>query len=174
MRRTLSPVLCTVTAVAFVAGVGWGLWEFLTVAPGTPIKAHVPGTDAWGVHVVLTAAAAAWVALGARAKRTGTMPWLVPPNPVGRRFAAQWSALAPLTPSTFLRGIAAALLGFVLLYSVWRGGAQITGALDPRWTVNAWGGPGYLGALYCHYLDLALQIGVAMLLLRWILPTPRR
>ena len=37
-----------------------------------------------------------------------------------------------------------------------RAGARVLGGLDPNFTVNAWGGPTYLGAMTCHYLDCAL------------------
>jgi hypothetical protein len=44
----------------------------------------------------------------------------------------------------------------LFLYCFWRAGVQLTGGLDPNFTVNAWGGPSYAGALACHYLDLSL------------------
>lgn len=35
------------------------------------------------------------------------------------------------------------------------------------WTVrNAWGGPSYLGAMFCHYLDGALLYPICHVLLR--------
>jgi hypothetical protein len=43
--------------------------------------------------------------------------------------------------------------------------AQLTGGLDPNFTVNAWGGPSYAGAMACHYLDLfLLAVGAAWLI----------
>lgn len=44
----------------------------------------------------------------------------------------------------------------VLLFPCWRAGVQVLAGLDPNFTVNAWGGPGYLGAMACHFLDLAV------------------
>ena len=42
---------------------------------------------------------------------------------------------------------------------------------DPNWTVNAWGGPSYFGAMACHYLDgLVLMGAAAWLLDRILLP----
>ena len=41
--------------------------------------------------------------------------------------------------------------------------------LDPDFTANAWG-PTYLGAMACHYLDIALVVGVSGWLLDKILP----
>ena len=57
----------------------------------------------------------------------------------------------------------------VIGYSFWRVGEQVTGGLDPNFTVNAWGGPTYLGAMACHYLDAALIIAVSAWLLDKIL-----
>ncbi|WP_280382388.1 hypothetical protein [Nocardia wallacei] len=41
--------------------------------------------------------------------------------------------------------------------------------LDPNFTVDAWGGPGYLGAMACHYLDGALLMAAAAGLLHVLL-----
>jgi hypothetical protein len=57
----------------------------------------------------------------------------------------------------------------VIGYSFWRVGEQVTAGLDPNFIVNAWGGPTYLGAMACHYLDLALIIAVSAWLLDKIL-----
>ena len=46
----------------------------------------------------------------------------------------------------------------------------MTGGLDPNFTVNAWGGPSYAGALACHYLDLFLLAAGAAWLMDRILP----
>ena len=40
--------------------------------------------------------------------------------------------------------------------------------------VNAWGGPTYLGAMACHYLDIALIVGFSGWLLDKILPQAAR
>ena len=46
--------------------------------------------------------------------------------------------------------------------------------LDPNFTVNAWGGPTYLGAMASHYLDLLVLMGAAAWMLHLILlPDPR-
>ncbi len=67
------------------------------------------------------------------------------------------------------RTAAALPLLMVIAYSFWRIGEQLTGGLDPNFTVNAWGGPTYLGAMACHYLDGALIIAVSAWLLDKIL-----
>jgi len=60
------------------------------------------------------------------------------------------------SPGGLARLVAAAVVGLVFAYCVARAGAQVLGGLDPNFTVNAWGGPTYLGAMACHYLDCAL------------------
>jgi hypothetical protein len=57
----------------------------------------------------------------------------------------------------------------MIAYGFWRIGEQITAGLDPNFTVNAWGGPTYLGAMACHYLDGGLIIAACAWLLNWIL-----
>jgi hypothetical protein len=48
---------------------------------------------------------------------------------------------------------------------------QIIDGLDPNQTVNAWGGPTYLGALLAHYLDCIIGFyAAAFLLSRLLLP----
>lgn len=62
-------------------------------------------------------------------------------------------------------------LAVLLLFLCWRAGVQVLAGLDPNFMVNAWGGPSYLGAMACHYLDLAV-VGTlgAMLFDRVLLP----
>jgi len=59
----------------------------------------------------------------------------------------------------------------LFLFCFWRAGVQVTGGLDPNFTVNAWGGPSYAGAMACHYLDLFLLAASAAWLTDRILPT---
>jgi len=60
-------------------------------------------------------------------------------------------------------------LVLVLLYTPFRMAMQITGGLDPNQTVNAWGGPTYLGALLAHYLDAIIGFYAAASLLNLVL-----
>ena len=55
------------------------------------------------------------------------------------------------------------------------GGPSISVSPTPvaHFTANAWGGPTYLGAMYCHYLDLGLISAAAALLIdRLLAPHP--
>jgi hypothetical protein len=60
--------------------------------------------------------------------------------------------------------------GALFLFCFWRAGVQVTGGLDLSFTVNAWGGPSYAGALACHYLDLFVLASGAAWLIDSILP----
>jgi hypothetical protein len=60
-------------------------------------------------------------------------------------------------------------LVILLLYNFFRAGLQVIGGLDPNFTVNAWGGPSYLGALMAHYLDAAYLFYIEALLLNYVL-----
>lgn len=85
----------------------------------------------------------------------------------GRRFGATLSTSATRT------AIAAPLVA-LLGYNALRAGLQVLGGLDPDFTANAWGGPGYAGAMACHYLDLALLSAAAGWLLDRVLVRPTR
>ena len=51
------------------------------------------------------------------------------------------------------------------MFGFFRAGYQVTSGLDPNSTVNAWGGPTYIGAMACHYLDIfVVMTGCAWLL----------
>jgi hypothetical protein len=87
--------------------------------------------------------------------------------PLGRDAAAR---LVTALRSASWR-IVPALLPLALIgYCFWRIGDQVIGGLDPSFTANAWGGPTYLGAMACHYLDGAVIIAACAMLLDKILP----
>jgi hypothetical protein len=46
--------------------------------------------------------------------------------------------------------------GYVAIFTVWRAGVQVLGALDPNFCVNAWGGPSCLGASLAHWMDAVI------------------
>jgi hypothetical protein len=63
----------------------------------------------------------------------------------------------------------------LFLYGFYRAGLQVTGGLGPNFTVNDWGGPTYLGAMVCHYMDLFLLMATgAWLVDKILLPDPPR
>ncbi|MFW0786208.1 hypothetical protein AAFP35_17030 [Gordonia sp. CPCC 206044] len=170
MQRSRS--LSIAVIVAGVAGLLAGLAQFGTRDP--VVHDHVEGTSAWPAHLVLTVVAVAWIAAIWWARRTGRAQWLVPLNPIGADARRRWAALRPIRLGTAARGAVAIVLFLVVIYGVWRAAEQITAGLDPNFTSNAWGGPSYLGAMYCHYLDGGLIMAVAAVLLKVVLPSGDR
>jgi hypothetical protein len=169
MYRQVSPHLSASAVGITAVGIVTGVIEYLHRSPIR--EAHLPGTSAWTPHLVVAAVAGALY---------GVARWRH-----GRRFgrgSGRLLLLAPLGKSAASRLMAttrqvswrsaAALPPLALIgYSLWRVGEQVIGGLDPNFTANAWGGPSYLGAMACHYLDAALMIGVGAWLLDKILPS---
>lgn len=164
--RRLSPFLSFSAAGLIGLGILTGLIAYLNRSPAR--EAHVPGTWAWPQHLVLAAVACALygIARWRRVRRPGRGARLLLLAPLGRPAASRLRATTrPVSWRT-----AAALPPLALIaYGFWRTGEQVTAGLDPNSTVNAWGGPTYLGAMACHYLDGGLIIAACALLLNWIL-----
>jgi len=167
--RQISPLLSALAVGLAAAGVLTGLAGYLHRSPIR--EAHVPGTSAWipqlAVAVVACGlyGAARWRHDRRFGRGSGRLLLLAPLGvAAASRLAAtlrrlSWRSAAALPPLA------------VIGYCCWRAGEQVTGGLDPNFTVNAWGGPTYLGAMACHYLDCALLIAVsAWLLDRLLLP----
>ncbi len=115
---------------------------------------HSSGTAAWPVHLVLLAAALVLAAAVIRRRSlAGTVRLLL--APFGKSAAARLVSTlrAGARPSVMLRIVVGFLPAAILVYSPLRAAAQVVGGLDPNFTVNAWGGPSYVGAMACHYLD---------------------
>lgn len=156
------------TALALVASgavTGWA--GYLHRSP--VVQPHAAWSSAWTQQfIVLGVACAFYGVAGWRHRRRfgprSGRPLLL--APLGRHAAAR--LLATMRQISWRTLTALPLLG-VLAYSCWRIGDQVTGGLDPNFTVNAWGGPSYLGAMACHYLDAAVGIAVCAWLLHLIL-----
>lgn len=167
----LSGPLTALVGSAFVSGVTWGLLEFVQRSPIR--REHGAGTSAWGqqLTLALTTIVILTVARAWHRRKFGPRS--------GRLLASLGRPAARRVARALGFGGAAARAGRVLLalpvvalflYCFWRAGVQVTGGLDPNFTVNAWGGPSYAGAMACHYLDLfLLAVGAAWLIDR-ILP----
>lgn len=169
LTQRVSALLCAGAASAVVAGLATGFGRYLN---RSPIRdAHVPGTSAWVQHAIVAATACALygVARWRHDRRFGRGAGrLLLLAPLGRNAA---SRLAATMRQVTWRSAAALPLVALIAYCLWRAGEQITGGLDPNFTANAWGGPTYLGAMACHYLDAALIFAVsAWLLARVLVP----
>ena len=64
-------------------------------------------------------------------------------------------------PASFGRAVLATPLLLLMAFGFFRAGYQVTSGLDPNDTVNAWGGPTYIGAMACHYLDMFVIMAAA-------------
>jgi hypothetical protein len=175
-RRSLSRLSVTVFGLLFAAGLAAGAAEYARRSP--KIEQHVAGTNAITVHVLIAvAAAAAVVSVQARrsrqpARQRGPSPWAAPFSAAAASRLRRTIRLAGgLSLPNLARAAAAVPLVLLVLYAPFRMGMQVTGGLDPNATVNAWGGPTYLGALLAHYLDGTVGCcAAAFLLSRLLLP----
>jgi hypothetical protein len=169
----LSGPLTALVGSAFVSGVMYGLLEFLQRSPIR--REHVAGSAAWGQQLALalgTIVILTAVRVRHRRRfgpRSGRL-WLL--APLGRHAARRVARALGFgseaaQPGRLLLALPVAAL---FLFCFWRAGVQVTGGLDPNFTVNAWGGPGYAGAMACHYLDLFLLAASAAWLMDRILP----
>ncbi len=173
--RSLSRRLAVAAGLLFTGGVSIG-WAHYLHRSATPLP-HVPGSSAWWQHAVVAAVAAGILGiiwLGRRSGRAGT---LVLVAPLGRSAAHRISLLfrqALWHPVGFARALLATPLLLLFMFGFFRAGYQVTSGLDPNSTINAWGGPTYIGAMACHYLDIfVIMAGCAWLLDR-LMPRSRR
>lgn len=167
----LSRPLLVIAAVSLTAGIVTGGLSYLDRSPDH--ETHVEGTAAWGIHFLLLAVTVALTVVVLR--RRGIPAFIAMLLSPLSRIAAQRLARTFRSilnhPTALLRLILGFLPIALLIYSPFRLGVQILGGLDPNFTANAWGGPTYLGAMACHYLDGVLLMAAAVFLLdRLLLP----
>jgi hypothetical protein len=170
--RQLSVPLVILAAAFFALGVVAGLFSYLSRSP-VPVK-FVPGSSAWAQQLAVAVAACAALGYGRWrhqrrfGPRSGRLRLLAPlGKPAARRVARTLGALR--SPSGLGRALLVLPPAALFLYFFARDGEQVLGGLDPNFTVNAWGGPSYLGAMACHYLDGFVLMAVAAWLLDRIL-----
>ena len=172
LTRQISPLLTVSAAAVTAVGVATGFIRYLDRSPIR--ESSAPGTSAWPQQLAVAAVACALygVARWRRGRRFGGGSGrLLLLAPLGRNAAARLTAAAR---QLSWRTAAAVPLLVVIGYCCWRFGEQVTAGLDPNFTANAWGGPSYLGAMACHYLDAALIVAVSGWLLDTILPQAAR
>ena len=172
VTRQISPLLTVSAAGITAVGIATGFLRYLDRSPLREPTA--PGTSAWGQQLAVAAVACALYGVarwrhGRRfGRRSGRLLLLAP---LGRNASAR---LATAARQASWRFAAALPLLLTVGYCCWRIGEQVTAGLDPNFTANAWGGPTYLGAMACHYLDAGLLIAASGWLLDKILPRPAR
>jgi hypothetical protein len=170
--RQISPLLTVSAAGIAAVGVATGFIRYLDRSPIR--ESAAPGASAWGQQLAVAAVActlygvARWRYNRRFGRGSGRLLLLAP---LGRDAAARLTAAARQASWRTAAAIPPlALIG----YCCWRFGEQVTAGLDPNFTANAWGGPSYLGAMACHYLDIALIIGASGWLLDKLLPQAAR
>lgn len=169
-RRGLSGWLLSYLAVLAVAGLVGG--AFVGFGARGPLRAHVPAENAWPAHLVITflvVPALAWLGLRQRHRlRT----WLSTPVSAvtAHRMRVLLAAAVRGRPTAVLRLVLSLAPVALVSWCVFRAAFQITMGFDPNQVINAWGGPTYLGAMYCHYLDAAAMTVPALYLLHLLLP----
>ncbi|MEV0251699.1 hypothetical protein AB0H76_34275 [Nocardia sp. NPDC050712] len=167
IRSRLSAPLVAITVASFAAGVVSGGIHYLQRSPHREM--HVDGTAAWGPHLVLLVLAV--IAFGVVRRRTHSDArfLLAPVSAAASKRLVHTLSAVFRHPTALLRLLLALVPVALLVYSPWRIGMQILAGLDPNFTVNAWGGPSYLGAMACHYLDAVLLMAAAAGLLNLLL-----
>jgi hypothetical protein len=164
-NRLSRPIVLTSVAL-FAAGIvsGAGIYARRSDTPAV----HHGDTSAWTVHLVLTALAVVVVAvLAVRGRLAATVR-----APFTRAAGARIRLTlrqAVRSPGAAVRAVVSLPFAVIFLYGFWRAGEQVVAGFDPSFTANAWGGPSYLGAMYCHYLDGALLGAVSALALHGLL-----
>ncbi|WP_211247636.1 hypothetical protein [Cryptosporangium arvum] len=152
-----SRVAVTIALSSLAAGLVGGLIYYLNRSPVR--QAQVAGTDAWIPHLVLTGVLLTGLGVIASRQR-----WDLLTAPLGRRATARFAATfrrGRSRPVRWPRLLVVALLAFVQAWLLFRAAFQVFAGFDPNFPVNAWGGPSYLGAMFCHYVDIALLEAVA-------------
>jgi hypothetical protein len=173
ITRQLSVPVVAMMSAAFAAGAVSGWIDYLHRSPVR--MPFVAGSSAWWQQLAVALITcvvftyAQWRHRRRFGRRSGRL-WMLAPlgKPAAQRLAR--AAGIGRGPSSPVRALIALLPAALIAYCFFRAGVQVTGGLDPNFTVNAWGGPSYAGAMACHYLDLFLMTAAAAWLLNQILP----
>lgn len=162
-RLQLSRPAVVTATVSVIAGLASGVARYLHRSD--TLEPQIAGTEAWLPHLGVLAVVTVWFAVASRRSPLG---WKVIFVPLGRPMAARIGATfrSGAGVLALLRCLAVAFLVLLEVYMAWRIGLQVFAGLDPNFTRNAWGGPSYLGAMFCHYLDGALLYPICHVLLR--------
>jgi hypothetical protein len=168
-RASLSAVAVTTALASFTFGLIGGLIYYLNRSPVR--QTEVAGTDAWIPHLILTGVLLIGLGVVAARRRWNLLTAPLRRPAMGRLLATFRSGL--LRPTQWPRLLLAAILVLIMAFLIFRAAFQVIAGFDPNFPTNAWGGPSYLGAMYCHYLDAALiTASAAGLLHRILVRTP--
>jgi hypothetical protein len=168
--RSLSRRLAVTAGLLFTGGVSIGWLQYLHRS-ATPFR-QIPGSNAWWQHAAVAAGTAAIVAIVwlARGRRIDGRVLLAPLGPSAAHRLSLLFRQALRRPVSFGRALLATPLLLLFMVGIVRAGYQVTSGLDPNSTVNAWGGPTYIGAMACHYLDIFVVLAACAWLLDRLMP----
>ncbi|MFI6172386.1 hypothetical protein ACIBCN_36795 [Nocardia sp. NPDC051052] len=169
IQSWLSRPLLAIAATSLTLGIVSGGVSYLNRSPEH--EAHVEGTAAVLPHTLLFVLAAALISVVLRRRGIDSfLLLLLAPVSTSAAHRLVRTLRSILThPTALLRLLLSILPIALLVYSPFRIGMQVLGGLDPNFTVNAWGGPTYLGAMAFHYFDGALLMAAAAALLNVLL-----
>lgn len=169
IRSQLSGPLVAVIAVMFVLGIVFGGITYLQRSPEP--EPYVDGMAAWLPHLVVLVSAVVVTGFLLRRRRAhpGGLLFLAPVGAVAAERLARTVTSVFRHPTALLRLLIGIVPLAMLVYLPFRIGVQVLAGLDPNFTVDAWGGPSYLGAMACHYLDAVLLMAAAAGLLNLLL-----
>ncbi|MFI6041527.1 hypothetical protein ACIA8C_07820 [Nocardia sp. NPDC051321] len=169
IRSWLSRPLLAIATVSLTLGIVSGGVSYLNRSPEH--ETHVEGTAALLPHILLFVLAAALITVVLRRRGIDSfLLLLLAPVSTTAAHRLMRTLRSILThPTALLRLLLSILPIALLVYSPFRIGMQVLGGLDPNFTVNAWGGPSYLGAMAFHYFDAALLMAAAATLLNVLL-----
>jgi hypothetical protein len=165
------PAWLTVTVISTAFVVGGAIGALTYVHRSSVVEKHVAGTNAISVHIVIAVAVVALViSTHIWRPRWGHRAWVAPfsKNALSR-LSHTIRLQRGVTVTNVLRVLLALSLVLVLLYWPFRMGEQTIGGLDVNSSVNAWGGPTYLGALLAHWLDCIVAFYISALVLNGVL-----
>jgi hypothetical protein len=153
--RHLSKTTIQTCVFLFLVGVVGGVVAYLQRS--SVVEPHVAGSNAIAFHVAVALIAASVAVVLPRVDTVRRVPYPIWVAPFSRsaldRFRRTVTLRSGPSPGRVVRALLAGLLTIALLSNFVRAGVQVVEGLDPNFTVNAWGGPSYLGAMLAHYLD---------------------
>jgi hypothetical protein len=169
----LSPLTTAALLALFLLGIAKGAVAdaHRSLVP----EPHTAGTNAITIQVLLAIATAVVVTAievrrSGRADGRGPSPWAAPFSAAAvTRLGRTFGFARGLSLPNAARVLVTVPLLLVLAYAPFRLGAQVIGGLDPNATVNAWGGPTYIGAFLAYWLDGIVAFYAAAFLLGRVL-----
>lgn len=174
--KHISKLAITVCTVLFVLGIVAGWFVYQSRIPVRTL--HVAGSNAILIHSYIALACSLALAISMFyhrfAPKTPYSIWAAPFTKTAlQRLKNVIFMRDGINRYSIIRATIVAFLTIICLYYFFRAGMQLLAARDPNFTVNAWGGPGYLGASFAHWMDAA-ALFYAQSFIIYLLIKPKR